>query len=134
VLEVAGQPNAWRVWVDGNPVSEPIYLPRSHGAWRGIATAESWTTSKRVACNAFGYRFDDIGVADEAGGAWRTLSNALPIRTGVNRLLRTTAASFEALSGSLRLVTPVQLKPKPKHRRPGYVAGTIQRSLSDARR
>jgi len=101
VLEVAGQPNEWRVWVDGKPVSEPIDLPGSHGAWRGIATAESWTTSKSLACNGFGYRFDDIQIAEQAGGAWRTLSNALPIRTGVNKLLRPSAASFEATSGTV---------------------------------
>ena len=56
----------WRVWVDGKPVSKAIYLPQSHGTWRGIATAESWTTNKNVACNAFGYRFDDIQIAQQA--------------------------------------------------------------------
>jgi hypothetical protein len=126
VLEVGGQPNAWRVWVDGKPVSKPIYLPGSHGAWRGIATAESWTTSKKVACNAFGYRFDDIQVAQQAGGAWRTLSDALPIRTGVNKLLRPGAASFEAISGQLTAPVP---KPNPHHERPVYIAGPMARSL-----
>jgi hypothetical protein len=125
VLEVANQPNAWRVWVDGKPVSKAIYLPKSHGAWRGIATAESWTTGKKAACNAFGYRFDDIQIAQQAGGAWRTLSNALPIRTGINKLLRPSAASFEAISGQLNV--PV---PKPHHKRPVYIAGPMSRSLS----
>ena len=130
VLEVAGQPNAWRVWVDGRPVSKAIYLPQSHGTWRGIATAESWTTNKNVACNAFGYRFDNIRIAQQAGGAWRTLSNALPIRTGVNRLLRPSAASFEAISGQL---TPL-LKPTThkRHPQPVYIAGTMKRSLSSS--
>jgi hypothetical protein len=127
VLEVAGRPNAWRVWVDGKPVSKAIYLPGSHGAWRGIATAESWTTSKQLACNAFGYRFDDIQIAQQAGGSWRTLSNALPIRTGVNKLLRPGAASFEAISGQLTAPVP---KPNPHHERPVYIAGPMARSLS----
>jgi hypothetical protein len=133
VLEVAGHPNAWRVWVDGKPVSKAIYLPGSHGTWRGIATAESWSTSKTVACNAFGYRFEDIQVAQQPGGSWRTLSNALPIRTGVNKLVRPSAGSFEAISGPLKLVTP--LKPKAtKHKaKPVYIAGTMARSLSRAR-
>ena len=131
VLEVGSRPNAWRVWVDGKPVSKAIYLPGSHGAWRGIATAESWTTSRKVACNAFGYRFDDIQVAQQAGGAWRTLSDALPIRTGVNKLLRPSAGSFEAISGQLLAPVP---KPKPHHPKPVYIAGTIDRSLSSSAR
>jgi hypothetical protein len=128
VLEVAGSPNAWLVWVDGKAVSRPIYLPQSHGAWRGIATAESWTTSKALACNAFGYRFDDIQIAEQAGGSWRTLSNALPIRTGVNRLLRPSAASFEAISG--RLLAPAPAPAQPRHPKPVYIAGPMARSLA----
>jgi hypothetical protein len=132
VLEVAGKPNAWRVWVDGKPVSEAIYLPQSHGVWRGIATAESWTTNKSVACNAFGYRFDDIRIAQQAGGGWRTLSDALPIRTGINKLLRPSAASFEAISGPLLQPTPALPKQKHHHAAPTYIAGTITRSLSSS--
>src|SRR5262249_2796507 len=130
VLEVGGRPNAWRVWVDGRPVSKPIFLPGSHGAWRGIATAESWTTSKTVACNAFGYRFDDVKIAQQAGGAWRTLPNALPIRTGVNKLLRPSAASFEAISGPLLAPLPT----KAHHWEPVYIAGPIDRSLASGTR
>jgi hypothetical protein len=132
VLEVTGQPNAWRVWVDGAAVSKAIYLPQSHGAWRGIATAESWTATGAKACNAFGYRFDDIRIAQQAGGSWQSLSNALPIRTGINKLVRfgTSMASFEAVSGPLLAPAP-PLTPslKPKSPRP-YVAGTMARSLT----
>jgi hypothetical protein len=131
VLEVRGHPNAWRVWVNGKPVSKAIYLPKSHGAWRGIATAESWSATRNAACNGFGYRFDDIGIAQQAGGAWRTLSDALPIRTGVNQLLRPTVGSFEAISG--KLAQPVLPKPKPHHPRPVYIAGPISRTPSSAR-
>lgn len=134
VLEVAGQPNAWRVWVNGRPVSQAIYLPKSHGTWRGIATAESWSDTGAAACNSFGYRFDDIQIAQAAGGDWRTLSNALPIRTGGNRLLRaTTDGSFEAIAGKLVAPTPI-LAPKHKHHAPTYIAGTMARSLTSARR
>ena len=134
VLEVGGRPNTWRVWVDGKPVSQPIYLPGSHGTWRGVATAESWTTSKKVACNGFVYRFDDIEVAQQAGGAWRTLSDALPIRTGVNRLLRPSAASFEAISRPLLAPMPKPAPKQPHQPKPVYVAGTIDRSLSSGTR
>jgi len=132
VLEVAGQPNAWRVWVDGRPVSHAIYLPKSHGTWRGIATAESWSDTGTAACNSFGYRFDDVQIAQQAGGAWRTLSGALPIRTGVNRLLRTNTGSFEAIAGTLVTPTPI-LTPKHEHHTPTYIAGTMARSLTSSR-
>ena len=130
VLEVTGQPNAWRVWVDGAPVSKAINLPKSHGVWRGIATAESWTSTGAAACNAFGYRFDNIKIAQQAGGSWQSLSNALPILTGVNKLVRvgTSAASFEAISGPL--LAPL-LTPSPKHKSPRpYIAGTMARTLT----
>jgi hypothetical protein len=118
VLEVAGHPNAWRVWVNGKAVSAPIYLPRSHGAWRGVATAESWTSGGEAACNGFGYRFDDIRIAQAPGGAWALLSDPLTIRTGVNELLRPGQASFEAISGRA-------IAQRPR----AYVAGPMMRTL-----
>src|SRR5262249_45075902 len=42
VLEMANEPSWWRVWVDGKPVSPPIHLPGSHGAWYPQAVAENW--------------------------------------------------------------------------------------------
>src|SRR5262249_48023878 len=30
VVEIGGRPNWWRVWLDGRPVGEPVFLPRSH--------------------------------------------------------------------------------------------------------
>jgi hypothetical protein len=126
VLEVAGQPNAWRVWVDGRAVSDPIYLPGSDGAWRGVATAESWTSDGSAACNRFGYRFDDVRIAQQAGGAWQTLADALPIRTGANRLVLATPASFEAVSAD----SPAPATPGAK---PVYVAGAMQRTLASSR-
>jgi hypothetical protein len=69
VLEVHRRPGWWRVWVDGAPVSEPVYLPGSSGRWRPIATAETWDGGRRV-CNLFSYRFGHLTVAGR-GGAWR---------------------------------------------------------------
>jgi hypothetical protein len=131
VLELGDRPNWWRVWVDGRAVSDAIFLPGSHGTWPGVATAESWSDSKSGACNAFGYRFDDIVVAQEAGGAWRTLSNALPIRSGVNKLLRPSSSSFEALAGNVPEVTPQLPKPQEPAPSTALVAGT--RSTASAR-
>ena len=42
VLEMSGRPGWWRVWVDGNAMTEPIRLRGSSGRWAPIATAESW--------------------------------------------------------------------------------------------
>ncbi len=70
VLEMAGRPNMWRVWVDGKPVTEPVLLPGSTKRWRPIATAESWNGGS-AACNTFSFRFDGVGVATTTGGTWR---------------------------------------------------------------
>lgn len=70
VLEMAGRPNMWRVWVDGKPVTEPVLLPGSTKRWRPIVTAESWNGGS-AACNTFSFRFDGVGVATTTGGAWR---------------------------------------------------------------
>ena len=70
VLEMAGRPNYWRVWLDGAAVTEPILLANSTNRWRPIATAESWNGNRAV-CNRFGFRFDGVGVASSNGGSWR---------------------------------------------------------------
>jgi hypothetical protein len=69
VLETSHRPDYWRVWVDEQPVTDPIHLPGSTGLWRPIATAESWNGGKD-ACNAFAFRFERVGVARTKGGSW----------------------------------------------------------------
>jgi hypothetical protein len=71
VLEMGRRPNHWRVWLNGEPVSQPIYLPSSHGRWRPIATAESWA-GNGSACNGFSYRFERVRVSAAPGGSWRS--------------------------------------------------------------
>jgi hypothetical protein len=71
VLEMGKRRNHWRVWVNGEPVSPPVHLPRSHGRWQPIATAESWAGSGS-ACNSFAYRFERLRVSAAPGGSWRT--------------------------------------------------------------
>jgi hypothetical protein len=71
VLEVFRRPGWWKAWVDGTPVSEPIYLAGSSGGrWAPIATAETWDGGRHV-CNLFSYRFSRLSVAGR-GGAWRS--------------------------------------------------------------
>jgi hypothetical protein len=69
VLEMAKRPNYWRVWVNGQPVTRPIFLPESGDKWQPIATAESWNGGTDV-CNSFGFRFEQVGVAGARGGSW----------------------------------------------------------------
>ena len=73
VLEIAGKPNWWRVWLDGKPATDPILLEGSTNRWRPIATGESWNGGKSV-CNRFAFRFDGVAVAGSAGGAWHTFA------------------------------------------------------------
>ena len=70
VLEIAGRPGWWRVWVDGNPVTQPVHLHGSSGRWAPIATAESWNGGQ-MACNRFAYRFERVSVSYGGGGSWK---------------------------------------------------------------
>src|SRR4029079_407457 len=70
VLQLQGRSNWWRVWVNGEPVTQPIYLPGSHGRWSPIATAESWDGGSGGACNAFLYRFHGVKIASGPAGGW----------------------------------------------------------------
>ncbi len=73
VLEVAGKPDTWRVWLDGKPATDPVLLPGSHKRWEPIVTAESYNNQQPV-CNSFGYRFEKVAVATAQGGAWKRFS------------------------------------------------------------
>jgi hypothetical protein len=70
VLEMFGKRDWWRVWLDGKPVTDPIFLPGSHRRWQPIVTAESYDNGESV-CNTFGFRFDRVGIAKSLGGSWR---------------------------------------------------------------
>lgn len=73
VLESQSNPGAWRVWVNGSRMTAAIYLPGSHGAWRPIATAESWNGDTLGTCNTFAFRFQQIQVATKPGGDWKPI-------------------------------------------------------------
>ena len=75
VLEMSARPGWWRVWVDGQAVTDPVRLRGSSGRWAPIATAESWNAGT-ARCNAFGFRFERVSVSYGGGGSWR------PVRPG----------------------------------------------------
>lgn len=98
VLEMGRRPNHWRVWVNGEPVSEPIHLPASHGRWRPIATAESWAGTGS-ACNGFSYRFERVRVSAAAGGSWRSFVEGHRFLDSGYRLLDRGGTTFVATTG-----------------------------------
>lgn len=69
VLEVKGRPDVWRVWLDGAPAGDPVYLAGSSGRWKPMVTAESWNGGESV-CNRFSFRFQHVSVAAAPGGSW----------------------------------------------------------------
>jgi hypothetical protein len=75
VLEAHAHPGSWQVWVNGAAMTPRIYLPGSHGAWRPIATAESWNGDSAGTCNGYAFRFGQVRVATRPGGAWQPMTN-----------------------------------------------------------
>jgi len=86
VVESALRPGYWRVLVDGRPVSPPIRLPGSHGAWRPLATAETWD-GDQAACNRYRYGFSQLAVAPRPGGGWQAFPLREPIQDPGYRVL-----------------------------------------------
>jgi hypothetical protein len=75
VLEMAHRPDVWRVWVNGRPASEPIWLPQSHGTLTAMAIAESWDGGL-PACNRYEYSFGHVSLAGAPGGSWTRFRRA----------------------------------------------------------
>jgi hypothetical protein len=95
VLEVSRRPGWWRVWVDGNPMTEPIRLRGSSGRWAPIATAESWNAGT-PSCNTFGFRFERVSVSYGGGGSWRPFVPGHRFLDGPNMLRDLAAAPAES--------------------------------------
>jgi hypothetical protein len=92
VLEMAKRKSWWRVWVDGEPVSPPIHLPGSHGAWYPQAVGENWNGG-RGTCNDFAYRFENIRLAQRNGGVWRPLKTSYVFQDAGYRVVKSRVAS-----------------------------------------
>jgi hypothetical protein len=97
VLEIAGRRGWWRVWVDHQPVGDPVYLPGSHGAWHPIATAEAWGAGSFV-CNHFRYQFHAVRVATAAGGGWFPLRHLYTFQDHGYYIRRVLANTYVAAS------------------------------------
>ena len=95
VVELAGRRGWWRVWVDDSPVGDPVYLPGSHGAWRPLATTETWGAGALV-CNRFRYQFGSVSVATHPGGGWQLLRREYTFQDHGYRIRRIARATFVA--------------------------------------
>jgi hypothetical protein len=95
VAELAGRAGWWRVWVDDHAVGEPVHLPGSHGAWRPLATTETWGAGSPV-CNRFRYRFGSVSVATRPGGGWQPLRRHYTFQDHGYRIKRIAQATFVA--------------------------------------
>lgn len=95
VLEVAGRPGTWRVWVDGEARTAAIQLPGSSGRWRPIATVEAWDGGRRV-CNRFDFSFARVRVAGSPGGSWRRFIGGERFQDPGYRVVTRSPSSFRA--------------------------------------
>jgi hypothetical protein len=84
-------PAVWRAFVNGRPVGKSAYLPTARGAWRPVATAETWSAA-RSSCNRYAYRFENVSALQS--GRWRALGEAERLGAGVTR----DRSGFSALS------------------------------------
>jgi hypothetical protein len=95
VLEMSGRAGWWRVWVDGQAVTEPVRLRGSSGRWAPIATSESWNAGTS-SCNSFGFRFERVSVSYGGGGSWRPFVSGHRFLDGTNVLRDLAAAPAES--------------------------------------
>jgi hypothetical protein len=95
VAELRTRRNWWRVSVDDRAVGDPVYLPGSHGAWRPLATTETWGAGSFV-CNRFSYRFGSVSVATRPGGGWQQLTRHYTFQDHGYRIKRLRGATFLA--------------------------------------
>lgn len=95
VLEMAHRRSWWRVWVDGRPVSPPIRLPGSAGAWSPQAVAESWNGGKG-SCNKYAFRFARLLQAEGPGGGWTPFRAHVRMSDVGYRVLSSSSAAFIA--------------------------------------
>jgi hypothetical protein len=75
-----------------------MYLAGSHGAWRPVATTESWNGGVG-ACNSFAFRFADLSAATKPGGAWAPMK-ATQMRSPGFKIEQRDLLSFVASGGS----------------------------------
>ena len=98
VLELARRPNWWRVWLDGHPVGEPVFLPRSHDRFTAQITGESYAGLSEGRCNVYSFAFRDVSLAGR-GASPQSAAPGFDLFQDPNYLLeRRSTTSFVARS------------------------------------
>ena len=92
LLELPFSPNSWIV-ISPAGIAGPFYLPRSHGAWEPIATAESY--AQTTECNRNAYRFDGLQLA-RPDGSWRRMTRTSSLQDPGWLLRRHGPSAFSA--------------------------------------
>jgi len=95
VVELAGRQGWWRVFVDDRAVGDPVRLAGSHGAWRPLATTETWGAGLFV-CNRFRYQFGSVSIATRPGGGWQPLVRHYTFQNHGYRIKTVASATFIA--------------------------------------
>ena len=98
VLESSRERGSWQVWVNGTALTKAIRLPGSHGAWRPVATTESWNGDVG-ACNGFAFKFSNVAVAHQPGGSWSAIEAEVLASPGFRVTGWKGLASFVAAGG-----------------------------------
>jgi hypothetical protein len=98
VLELKQKPGWWRAWLDGSPVTAPVFLPGSHAHLTAQALGESWSGASGGSCNLYSYGFGRIAVASPAKQAWGPVRRFDLFQDGNYRLTRSSLTSFSATS------------------------------------
>ena len=121
VLEMAKKPSWWRVWIDGRPRSEPIFLAGSHGRWHAMTIGESWNGGGG-ACNRYAYRFERVSWALRPGGSWRRFRTrarwsdpgyAIEARSSKRRLTFSAVATFPVVAAAAPAPAAAPTAPAP---------------------
>lgn len=94
VLETSSLPGAWRVWVDGQPVTPPLWLGGGTEL-TPMAMGESWGGGRSV-CNGYGYRFARVSIAGARGGSWRLAGDSTVLQDPGYRVVPLEPATFDA--------------------------------------
>jgi hypothetical protein len=98
VRELAQKPGWWRTWVDGSPVSAPVFLPGSHARWKAQLVGESAGGDVAGGCNRYAFAFGHVSVASARTNTWGAFGKFQLFQDPFYRLVRNSASSFVARS------------------------------------
>jgi hypothetical protein len=100
VLELKRKPGWWRAWLDGSPVTAPVFLQGSHAHFTAQALGESWSGASGGSCNLYSYAFRSLVLAEPGSETWAPVRRFDRFQDGNYRMTRSSLTSFSAASVS----------------------------------